>query len=33
MNSEHFVINTNSFILRFNDLLAELLPRGEKEDI
>ena len=29
MNSERFVIDTNIFILRFNDRLAELLPRGE----
>ena len=29
MNSERFVIDTNIFILRVNDRLAELLPRGE----
>ncbi len=29
MNSERFVIDTNIFILRINDRLAELLPRGE----
>lgn len=29
MNSERFVIDTNIFILRFNDRLADLLPRGE----
>lgn len=29
MNSERFVIDTNILILRFNDRLAELLPRGE----
>ena len=27
MNSERFVIDTNIFILRFNDRLADLLPR------
>ena len=29
MNSERCVIDTNIFILRINDRLAELLPRGE----
>lgn len=29
MNSKRFVIDTNIFILRFNDRLADLLPRGE----
>lgn len=29
MSSERFVIDTNIFILRINDRLAELLPRGE----
>ena len=29
MNAERFVIDTNIFILRINDRLAELLPRGE----
>ena len=29
MSSERFVIDTNIFILRSNDRLAELLPRGE----
>ncbi len=29
MNSERFVIDTNIFILRFNDRLADLLPGGE----
>ena len=29
MNTERFVIDTNIFILRFNDRLADLLPRGE----
>lgn len=29
MNAERFVIDTNIFILRFNDRLADLLPRGE----
>lgn len=33
MNSERFVIDTNIFILRFNDRLADLLPREKKEDI
>ena len=30
MNSERFVIDTNGFILRFNDRLTELLPRGKR---
>ena len=29
MNSERFVVDTNIFILRFNDRLADLWPRGE----
>ncbi len=29
MSSERFVIDTNIFILRINDRLAGLLPRGE----
>ena len=29
MNAKRFVIDTNIFILRANDRLAELLPRGE----
>ncbi len=29
MNSERFLIDTNIFILRVNDRLAEVLPRGE----
>lgn len=29
MNTERFVIDTNIFILRFNERLADLLPRGE----
>ena len=29
MNAERFVIDTNIFILRANDRLVELLPRGE----
>ena len=29
MNSKRFVIDTNIFILRFNDRLADLLPRGK----
>ena len=30
MNSERFVRDTNCFILRFNDLLADLLPREKR---
>lgn len=29
MNAERFVMDTNIFILRFNNRLADLLPRGE----
>ena len=32
MNSECFLIDTNIFVLLFNDRLTEPLPHGEKEE-